>query len=311
MQKIAYLFINLFLSFYSLLSFIVPLRFWIFIGRVYGTFFFCISRRHKKIAITNLNFIFEKDKNQKEIRDIAKKSFQEFGMIFQEYVRLKYLKTENLERLVEVENIEHLENAKKKNRAIILVSAHFGNWEYGSSLYGSKINRINFFVKKIPNLHIEKLRVKINNKFNLNVLYKQKGLMPAVKNMKKGEDLFILPDQNANLKTGVRSFFLGKEIASLKIVATLSEKFDFPVVPFFIIRQKNRTHHKMVFLPELNFKDENGKFFDVKTNIQTQNSIIEKMIKKHPEHWLWFHRKWLYLYPEIYNKERYHKDFPS
>ena len=304
MHKFSYLIFNILFSCYSLLSFIVPLKLWVLFGKFLGTILFYLSKKHKKITLINLNFVFDKTKTQKEIKQIAKRNFQGFGMFFQEFVRLKYLKSKSLEKLIEIEKIENLQKAKANGKGVILLSAHFGNWEYGSSLYGSKINRLNFFVKKIPNPHIEKLRVRINNKFNLNVLYKEVGLISAVKKLQKGQDLLILPDQNANLKTGVRSFFLGKEIASLKIVATLSMKFDIPVVPFFMIRQKDKIHHKMVFLPELNF---NG---TIEENIQLQNNVIEEYVGKYPDHWLWLHRKWLYLYPDIYGVERYHNDFP-
>jgi KDO2-lipid IV(A) lauroyltransferase len=64
----------------------------------------------------------------------------------------------------------------------------------------------------------------------------------------------------------------------------------------FVIRGPDRSTHELTFLPELIYDREE----DVQTITQRQNDIIETMIRRHPDHWLWMHRRWKTEYPEIY-----------
>ena len=292
------LLINFSFSFYAYLSYIFPLRLWLFLGKILGMLFYIISKKRRNIALANLAFVFP-DKKKNELKKIAQKSFQEFGMIFQEYIKLKYTDIKDLKEFIEPIGLENIQKAKVAKKGVILLSAHFGNWEYALRFYASTINKINFLVRKIDNPQLEKIRKELSEKFNINTLCKDTEVLTAAKNLKKGEDLFLLPDQSSNLNEGINSLFFGKKTITMRSVPKMAKNLDVPVVPVFIVRQKNITKHKIFFLPKLNFKDSNGKHFSLEKNIQLQNDTIEDMIKKYPTKWLWFHKKWS-NHPEIY-----------
>jgi KDO2-lipid IV(A) lauroyltransferase len=79
-------------------------------------------------------------------------------------------------------------------------------------------------------------------------------------------------------------------------VASFAKKFQLPIVPMFIVRRGNSAAHELTFLPELEY----GAGESVIAITQRQNDIIERMIRRHPDHWLWMHRRWKTEYPEIY-----------
>jgi len=273
---------------------------WVFIGRIFGLFLYGIDFPHRKIALANLRFAFGPEKTERELRAIIRKMFLEFGMIAHEWTRLKYIKKEDLPGLVEVEGLENLKAAKGNGKPVILLGAHFGNFEYTHLYYALHINRIQFIVRAIDNPLLEAERLKYNTAFGVKILYKQSGLRPAIKNLKNGEDLVIFADQKVNLSEGILCTFFGKETSTIPLAPALSDKYGAPIVPVFCVRsEKNPTRHKIIFLPELKLDPNDGAEM-IHRATQRQNDIIEAMIRRYPQQWLWFHRKWSYHNPEIY-----------
>jgi Kdo2-lipid IVA lauroyltransferase/acyltransferase len=268
-------------------------------GRLLGTAACGLLRRHRNIAAANLKFAYRDEKTPEEIQRLVYRNFQQWGMIAFEWAR-----SYQLDRLppgefpihVQVKGLEHLQAARRKSPAVLLLSAHFGNWEYGHFYYGSRIHPLNFIVRRIDNPFIEANRVANNRHHGVHILYKEVGLKPAIRNLRQGQDLVIFADQKANPREGVTGLFFGRKSTSIPLVASFAKKFQLPIVPMFIVRRGNSAAHELTFLPELEY----GAGESVIAITQRQNDIIERMIRRHPDHWLWMHRRWKTEYPEIY-----------
>jgi Kdo2-lipid IVA lauroyltransferase/acyltransferase len=279
----------------------IPLRVWVFCGKVFGKFLYAIAGKQRNIALVNLRSAFGETRTEKEMRTIARKCFEEFGMIAFEWLTLKNLKKEKLDGLIEVEGMENLLAARKKNPSVIFLGAHFGNWEYTHLYYAANINRLSFIVRAVDNPFLEAERVSYNTRFGVDILYKKNGLRPAIKNLKKGQDLVIFADHKVNLSEGLPCRFFGKEVATIPVAPALSEKYHAPVIPMFIVRSEDCIRHKIIFLPELKVDPDDGEEMTARAT-QRQNDIFEEIIRKYPHQWLWFHKRWSYHYPEIYKK---------
>jgi KDO2-lipid IV(A) lauroyltransferase len=291
--------IYLMARFYHFFSKCIPMNHWLAIGRFMGLCIYLIDYPHKKISLANLRFAFGQEKSERQIRALARRNFQQFGMIAHEWLTLKDMTKERIDSLVRVEGEEHLRAAKNKSPSVILLSAHFGNWEYSHLRYGSSMNPLHFIVREVENPFLEEERVAYNRRYGVNVLYKENGLRPAIRGFKKKIDLVIFADQKANLNEGISSTFFGKKTSTLHVVPSLAMKYKIPVVPMFIARCKDHIHHRVVFLPEIPI-DYNGGRKAIQDAVQRQNDAIEKIIRSYPDHWLWFHRKWKTYHPGIY-----------
>ncbi len=271
------------------------------IGRALGRMACAADAQHRNIARRNMRFALGDSYDDREINRLVYQNFAQWGMIAYEWGRMRCYDRYPRGRLpvpVAVTGEEHLQKAKAKSQAVLLLSAHFGNWEYGHLHYAATINPLNFIVRRIDHAYAEKYRVAYNQHHGVNILYKEKGLKPAIRQLKKGEDLVIFVDQRAKAKEGITCRFFGKQTKTLPIVAALAKKYNYPIVPMFVVRQANWASHEIVFLPELTYDQSDT----VETIAQRQNDVIESMIRKHPDHWLWIHKKWKKEYPEIYKK---------
>ncbi len=294
--------VYVFVCFYHMLSMMFPLKLWIIMGKYLGSFLFYINPHHRKIALINLRFAFGDEKTDKEIYTIAHDHFRQLGMNGHEWIRLKGLTPGRLNKVLEfvqVEGEEHIIAARKKNRSVVLLGSHFGNWEYCHLYYAGKINRLNFIVRKLDNPLLEQERSYYNEKYNVNILYKENGLRPAVKNLKKGEDLVIFADRKAGIREGIPALFFGKKTSTIPLIAALVKKYKFPIVPMFITRCDDLVHHRIIFYPEINTDNVSDEDF-IDTVTQLQNDAIEKAIRQFPDHWLWIHRKWKCYHSDIY-----------
>lgn len=268
-------------------------------GRLMGAAACRLLNRHRKITEANLKFAFQNEKSPAEIQRLVYQNFEQWGMIAFEWARLARMGHGQPDKFpfpVRARGLAHLQAARRKSEAVLLLSAHFGNWEYGHYFYGHHIHTLNFIVRRIDHPYLESCRVASNDRFGINILYKEVGLKAAIKNLRKGQDLVIFADQKANPREGVVGRFFGRKSTSIPLVASFAKKFQLPIVPMFVVRSGNGPSHELTFLPELEY----GPGDSVNDITQRQNDIIEKMIRRHPDHWLWMHRRWKTEYPEIY-----------
>jgi KDO2-lipid IV(A) lauroyltransferase len=278
------------------------LRTWLYMGKFLGRLIYFLDFHHRRISMRNLCFAFNGKKDRREMRSIVRKNFEQFGMIGNEWIRLRNTDTGMIRKLVQVEGKRHLDAARQKNRSVILLGAHFGNWEYAHAYYSSTINKLNFIVRPIDNPLLEQERLKNNDPFGIRILYKENGLRQAIRNLKRGEDLVIFADRKETYKQVIPCRFFDKKTATMTLVPALARKYRIPVVPMFIVRSKDLIHHRLIFLPELPVDYDKDKEECINEATQHQSDIIEKMIESYPDHWIWLHKRWKkyhpYLYPE-------------
>lgn len=279
---------------------LVPMSMCRFFGRSLGSLMNLIDSRQRRIAAINLKFAFGNRFTPAQIDDLILRNFQQWGMTGLEWAKhscLEKVLKEPKPSLFEVVGREHWEKAKAQSDAVILLSAHFGNWEYAHAFYATRFNRLNWIVRKIDNAYIEQRRVAFNNQYNVNILYKNGGLKPAIKNLRKGEDLILFADQNVNEFEGADCLFFGRRTSTPTIVASLAKKYKLPVLPMFAIRKGNTSVHRITFLEPLSIAPDDS----ITAIAQKQNDVIEKVVRAHPDHWLWMHRKWKHYHRDIYD----------
>jgi len=98
---------------------------------------------------------------------------------------------------------------------------------------------LNFIVRRIDNPLLEQARFQRNTALGVNILYKENGLREAIQRLRKGEDLVIFTDQNANRKEGIMAEFFGHPTTSLYIAPSLAQKYQVPLVPMFTVRDRD------------------------------------------------------------------------
>jgi KDO2-lipid IV(A) lauroyltransferase len=97
--------------------------------------------------------------------------------------------------------------------------------------------------------------------------------------------------------------FFDRRTSTMTLVPALTRKYRIPVVPMFIIRCEDLMHHRLIFLPELKIDYEKDKERSISEAVQEQSNIIETIIREHPDHWTWLHKRWKKDYPFLYPED--------
>ncbi len=260
------------------------------IGRMLGAIAFAIDKKRRAIAIENLKNAYKGEIPEHGIREIAKKAFQNLAITALEFSRLPWLKRENIDNYVECEGTGVLEKALQRKKGVILLTAHYGNWELLVVSFGLKGFNTDVVVREIDSPVLEEFVKWTRTRCGNSIVPKQRAMRRLLKSLSEGKIVIILLDQNVTWSEGVFVDFFGIPACTNKGLALLQLASNASVVPAFIER-RGRTHRLVIEDPvELSSTGNKGK--DTLTNTQRCTKIIEDRIRKAPDNWFWVHRRW-------------------
>ena len=166
-------------------------------GRGMGTALYYLLGRYRRVAIKNLTLVYGAEKTRAEIVGMARAVFQNFGETAVEFVKLPQLNREQTEALAVVEGYEHLAAAMERKRGILMISGHFGNWEFMSRYITLQGYELNVVVRDARDPVATKLLADTREGYGVNVLYRGSSARTIYSLLKKNQMVGILPDQNA------------------------------------------------------------------------------------------------------------------
>jgi len=108
--------------------------------------------------------------------------------------------------------------------------------------------------------------------------------------LKRGEVLGMLIDQDTRVK-GVMADFFGQKANTPAGPAILAVRRRVPVLAGFIHRESDE-RHRIVIYPPLDVQRTGDLDRDVQVNTERFNQVIEQEIRRHPDQWVWMHRRW-------------------
>ena len=111
------------------------------------------------------------------------------------------------------------------------------------------------------------------------------GTRQIIENIKKGNSVALMIDQR--VREGIKINFFGKPASTTTIPAQLIKKYKCDLVPIYIERRKNNYFKMFVSQP---IKIGNNK--SIKEITEHLNKILEKMILKNVDQWIWTHDRW-------------------
>ena len=280
-------------SFYAFLN-ILPQDLSLKIGRFLGLLFYKIDKKHRKHTLNNLKIAFP-TKTENELTDIAIKFYKNLGMVFVEIFRLNKYKESNIDDFVEYD-FDQINNIYG-GQGILLLTAHFGNWELLAKTFGLKGYKGNVLARPLDNPYIEKILYDLRTASGNKVIYnRENAVKNIIKALNEKEIVGFLPDENASKRIGVFVDFFGVKACTMPGMANIAAKTKLPVVPAFIVRIKgkdgNYSKHRLIIEPPLDIKYTSDRKTDTMNILKLFNEKIEDIIKQYPEQWFWIHNRW-------------------
>ena len=239
--------------------------------------------RSNELSHKNLLRAFPKS-DFDERKKILKKMWTNYGYIFSEYMFIKNFR--NDEKLI-IENQEGLEKIIKNSQPVIFISGHFSNFELmAMHLEKSGIDLAAIY-RPLNNEYLNNVMVKIREKYICKKQIKKgiSGTKDLLKSFKKGTSVALMIDQRVS--EGIKCNFFNAEASTTTIPAQFVKKFGAKVVPIYIERIKSNNFKLVIHEPISFLNNDTVNYITL-----TLNKIIEKMIIKNPEQWIWTHNRW-------------------
>ncbi len=243
--------------------------------------------RSNKLSDENLKIAFPKSTNN-ERKKIIKKMWFNYGQILAEYMYIKnYRLSEKFEKKILVENQKILEEIKYDENPVIFISGHFNNFELmAMHIEKSGVNLAAVY-RPLNNIFLNPLMERIRKNYICKIQIKKgiSGTKELLQYFRKKTSIALMIDQRVS--EGIKSNFFGKEALTTTIPAQFIKKFNIKIVPVHIERFKDN-NFKIKFYEPIKFKSDET----IDSITLTLNKILEKMITKNPDQWIWTHNRW-------------------
>lgn len=260
------------------------------VGRLFGKIIYTLSKKRREITRDNLRMAFP-EKDAEWIENVSKKSFENLGIVFAEIFWLKSASKEQILQFAKYNDMQLFNETLNRGQGLIVLSAHFGNWEL-MALSGGLVFQVPFtiIVKPQSNKFLDKYINQIRTKFNNKVIDMYHSSFELIKLIKSKGNLALLADQSATSEKDIYVEFFGRKALTFDAPAQLALKFKIPILMSFAIRQSDGKYIIDYF--ELDHSDLTNTPEDVAELTRRHTKILEDMIRKHPDHWVWQHRRW-------------------
>ena len=285
MKRLLYNFI------YSILFALSKLPMWVLYLKSDVLFFFAyhIFGYRKKVIRENLQLAFP-EKTDKEKNKIAKDFIEHLCDLIVENIKIISISEAEIKKRFKVENIDLITDYYEKDKSLILMTGHYGNWEWSNII--KKLTDYDIFAvyKPLDNTYFDTLIKNIRSRFGTNLVTNRYIVPTLYRKSKKGEKslTYILSDQTPKLNAYKHTdTFMGVRVPVFTGPEELAKKLDLAVL-YLKINKVKRGYYIATFVP---LTDEpktlpdfeiTRKFFDV----------IEKQIKEKPAYYLWSHKRW-------------------
>jgi KDO2-lipid IV(A) lauroyltransferase len=276
---------------FSLFINLFPEGFSLWMGRQLGRLGYYLDWEHRKVALENLQIAFGQERSQEELHIVAKKTFQNLGMMVIEFFRIPRIDVEHLKTKLVVEGLDKVMELLEKKRGVLLLLSHFGNWELMGVMSKVIGNPIMVIAKPMKNRYVDQFIAGIRQAAGLEVIPPEKASRKVIRALSENRLVGILIDQRAKRSEGVWADFFGRKAPTTPGLAVLALKTGAPVLPVFMIRDGFQ-RHRILIKKQLELIRTGNVKKDVEGNTELLNHTLEAMIRQYPEQWFWVHRRW-------------------
>ncbi len=274
----------------GLLINVVPLKLGLWLAGFAGKLVFAVLPKERRKMRENLKSAFP-EKKDAEIERIAKEVFSNLCKTAVELVSFRKLTPRTLDLWVTSDGAyEKIDRVLSKGKGVIMLASHFDNWELISAYFTLKGYNGTVIARRIYFHKYDKFINKLRNYVGVGVIYRDDSPKKILRVLKQNAMLGILADQDVDSVDGVFVDFFGRPTYTPKAPVALALASGAPIVPCFMIREKNR--HRLVLEEPMKLEEKSDKQETIRFNTQKWSRIIESYIRRYPEQWVWMHRRW-------------------
>ena len=257
------------------------------LGRLLGRGLYLFFPLRKDVARDNLKLSFP-ELTDRQRRTILYRTYQHFGMVLIDFLRIPALKPRDLEALIQVDD-KHLRDAHERDQGTLIMSGHLGNWEMIVPLLvhrGYPLTPVMVPQRGAGGAFVQATRDSTGCEY----IPKKTSTRQMLRLLKEGRFLGLVGDQDAR-KSGVWVNFFGQPSSRPRGGAVFALQTGAPIIASWCLLQKNRRYHlQLESISTENLPADHDQA--IQTLTQRYADALETAVRRHPEQYFWFHRMW-------------------
>lgn len=252
-------------------------------GRFLGRLGWWLPNKRKNIAARNIALCFP-DMPAKQQRQLLKKTLISTGQGFAETLMAYWSPSKAFMPDVHFYGREHLEQGFDQGKGCILLSCHLHSMELVIRAINQTMPAQGHMLARQHNNKLFESYIDEARRKHCHLTIDKKDVRTVLKSLKTNQAVYYVPDQNFSYQCLFVDFFK-QPAATVMAPVKLAQSSKAAVVPWFGFHQNNAWH--IHFLPAIEFDKKD----DMSVNLRTINRLFEQQIVKHPEQYLWVHRR--------------------
>jgi KDO2-lipid IV(A) lauroyltransferase len=259
------------------------------LGATVGHAFFTLDRGHRRVALANLAQCFP-TRTPAEHRAIARGMFAHFGRLLFAMLKFSTLSHDEMLRRVEFEGEDRARLAYAQGRGVLFFTGHFGFWELHAIVHGLQLQPIGVLARALDNPNLNALLENVRSSTGNSVIYRQGAVRRVLKTLAAGQGVAMLIDQHMHSPDAIWVDFFERPAATTSTLAALALRTRAPVVPVFALPVSGG-RYRMIYEHAVEPPGGDGPEA-IREFTQRCTDVLEMYVRRHPELWLWMHRRW-------------------
>lgn len=262
------------------------------LAKVLGILAFYLVRKQRRKVLDHLRFAWKDKLEEKSIRLIGRRVFQNLAMMAVDVIFFHTLSQENLREWVSYEDeFMRINEILDKGKGAIILTGHIGNWELLAAAFGLMGYGAAVVGRRLYYEPYNQIIVKLRETVHMRTIYRDSSPREILKVLKSNQLLGMLADQDIDSLEGVFVDFFGVPSYTPTAPVKLAMAAKTVIVPAFMIREGKR--YRLILegpiYPELihNSTEETVREFT-----ERWSAVVEKYIRKYPDQWVWMHDRW-------------------
>lgn len=261
------------------------------IGNALGEAAFWLDKRHRDITLKNLRFAFEQELDAAQRQSLARAVYRNLGQILFEVGWSLNVDWETLCRQITITGLENYQDACRRGKGVLVITAHMGNWELLPIVAKRTQIPINIVYRPLDFKPLDRFFEHTRSRYGARLIPSRRALVKILKALRKGETVAMLMDQNVDFYEGVWVDFFGHPACTSKAMAVIAMKTEAAVLPVFLHRKADgfRAVFGQILTPAASTGDKQK---DVEARTAQYTKVIEEGVRAEPDQWFWVHQRW-------------------
>jgi lauroyl/myristoyl acyltransferase len=266
---------------------VLPLGFLFRFGNLMGFLSWLVLWKYRRLARRNLEIAFADEKSKRELRQIARRNFQQSAANLLCGPKLGSMSPKELARYVEAENADAVHQELRAGRPVIILLSHIGNWEVTGPLVPHYFHyaRVGTVYQRLRNRYLDQDVNRKRARTGAELFDRSEGFHKPIELLRSGGLIGILGDQHAG-DHGLWTPFFGRLASTSPLSALLAKRTGAAVIALAVYTT-GPARWRLVFTPRIDSPGDS-----VNSLTLSGNETIEQEIRKAPEDWFWVHNRW-------------------